>query len=251
MFIDMDTKIPKLVHYIWLGSRPLDNLSKKCMKTWSEFLPDYSIVKWGDAECINIINNNSYAREAYNAGKFAFVSDYLRVYILYHYGGIYMDTDVQIFKPLDRFLNDDAFSCFENQTHIPTALMACTKGNAWMKMLLDDYNERHFVKPDGGFDLRTNVEVITELSKNWGFIPNGEEQIFNSGVHIYPKEFFCPIDTKDARLNVFTENTYAAHLYNGSWRSPLRQRLSKIKKTLGIDPEKLFGEKIYNLLKKI
>lgn len=231
--------IPRKIHYIWLGNRPLDKVSLKCLKSWEYFLPDYEIVRWGDKECETIIQGNKYARQAYDAKKYAFVSDYLRVYILYHYGGIYMDTDVQIFKPIDRFLVDRAFTCFEDKTHIPTALMAAGKGNQWMKALLAYYDDRDFIDAEGVMDLTTNVISITNISQQMGFVPNGEEQIFADGVHIYTKDYFCPIDTKNKSNDVFTENTYAAHLYNGSWRSPLRQKLSKYKKKWGINLERM------------
>lgn len=247
----METKIPKVIHYIWLGTRSLDKTSIKCMESWKKYLPDYEIRRWGDEECIDIINANRYAKQAYEVKKYAFVSDYIRVYVLYHYGGVYMDTDVQIFKPIDRFLNEEAFTSFECDGHIPTALMAGAKGNEWMKMLLDDYDDREFIREDGTMDLTTNVTVITNLSLAWGLIQNNEEQVLRSSVHIYPREFFCPIDLMNEKNNAFSENTYAAHLFNGSWQSPLRQKLSRIKKKLGIDPKKMFGEKIYNLLKKI
>lgn len=244
------TRIPKTIHYIWLGTRPLDNTSLKCMATWKKFLPDYDVIKWGDEECAEIIAGNKYATQALDAKKYAFVSDYIRVYILYHFGGIYMDTDVQIFKNLDCFLNNEAFSCFENATHIPTALMASAKGNRWMKMLLDDYDNRKFIDKNGKMDLRTNVEVITELSIKVGLEPNGREQIFSDGVHIYTKDYFCPIDTY-SNNDIFTENTYAAHLYNGSWTSPLRRRLSKLKKKLGLNLDRLLPKSIVNLLRRI
>lgn len=244
------TRIPKTIHYIWLGTRPLDETSLKCMETWKKILPEYEVKKWGDEECKEIIAGNKYASQALVAKKYAFVSDYIRVYILYHFGGVYMDTDVQIFKNIDRFLNDDAFSCFENATHIPTALMASAKGNNWMKMLLDDYDNREFIDANGNMDLRTNVEVITELSIKAGLVPNGKEQIFSDGVHIYTKDYFCPIDTY-SNNDVFTENTYAAHLYNGSWTSPTRRKLSKLKKILGLDLDKLLPKSIVNLLRRI
>lgn len=244
------TRIPKTIHYIWLGTRPLDETSLKCMETWKKILPEYEVKKWGDEECKEIIAGNKYASQALVAKKYAFVSDYIRVYILYHFGGVYMDTDVQIFKNIDRFLNDDAFSCFENATHIPTALMASAKGNNWMKMLLDDYDNREFIDTNGNMDLRTNVEVITELSIKAGLVPNGKEQIFSDGVHIYTKDYFCPIDTY-SNNDVFTENTYAAHLYNGSWTSPTRRKLSKLKKILGLDLDKLLPKSIVNLLRRI
>lgn len=237
--MEQKTKIPKVIHYIWLGTRDLDRTSLKCMETWKKYLPDYEVRRWGDAECMEMIRANKYASQAYDAKKYAFVSDYIRVYVLYNYGGIYMDTDVQIFKNIDRFLNDDAFSSFEDANHIPTALMASAKGNEWMGMLLHDYDNREFINKDGKMDLMTNVEAITNLSLKVGFVPNGKEQIFSSGVHIYTKDYFCPIDLIDRRNDIFTKNTYAAHLYNGSWTSPTRRFLSKIKKRIGINTNKL------------
>lgn len=243
-------RIPKIIHYIWLGDRPFDKTSIKCMNTWKKYLSDYEVVRWDDEQCKEIINRCKYASQAYAAKKYAFVSDYIRVYVLYHYGGIYMDTDVQIFKNIDRFLYDEAFTCFENATMIPTALMACAKGNDWMKALLDDYNGRDFIDKEGNMDLTTNVVAITDRSLKMGFIPNAQEQVFGPGVHIYTKDYFCPIDTY-SNNNVFTDNTYAAHLYNGSWTSPARRRLSKFKKKLGIDITKVLPPVIINLLRKI
>lgn len=243
-------KIPKTIHYIWLGNRPFDKVSIKCMNTWKKYLPDYELIKWDDEKCKEIISSSKYASQAYAAKKYAFVSDYIRVYVLYHYGGVYMDTDVQIFKNIDRFLYDEAFTCFENATMIPTALMACAKGNDWMKALLEDYEERFFIDVNGNMDFTTNVTAITNRSLQMGFIPNAKEQIFGPGVHIYTKDYFCPIDTY-SNNDVFTDNTYAAHLYNGSWTSPTRRKLSKLKKKLGIDIAKYFPDFLLNLLRKI
>lgn len=246
-----DTRIPKIIHYIWLGTRPLDKVSQKCMKTWRQYLPDYEVKRWGDNECRDIINSNLYARQAYEAKKYAFVSDYLRVYILYNYGGVYMDTDVQMFKSINRFLAHGAFTCFENKTQIPTALMASAKGNQWMKALLDYYDDKSFIDADGHMDITTNVDAITNVSLGMGFVPNAQIQVFSDDVHIYTKDYFCPIDTKNKANDVFTENTYAAHLYNGSWRSPLRQKLSMIKKRFGINVNKIFPKFIVRLLEMI
>ena len=136
--------IPKIIHYCWFGGNKKPALIKRCIRSWKKYCPDYKIVEWNennfDIHCI------PFCEQAYEAKKWAFVSDYARLKVLLDHGGIYMDTDVQIFKNLDCFLNNEAFSCFENATHIPTALMASAKGNRWMKMLLDDYDNRKFIR---------------------------------------------------------------------------------------------------------
>lgn len=244
-------QIPKIIHYVWLGDKPLDKVSQRCMKTWRQILPEYEIVCWDNKKTESIIRANRYALQAYENKKYAFVSDYLRLYVLFHYGGIYMDTDVEVYKPLDRFLSDGAFSCFENNHDIPTALMASKKHNKWIEYLLHYYDDKEFLKDDGSFDITTNVEIITSMSVSVGFVPNGKQQIFSDDVHIYTKDYFCPLDTKKNSDSCYTDNTYAAHLFNGSWRSPIRQKLSRIKKRLGIDPEKILGKRLLSLLRKI
>lgn len=241
--------IPKKIHYIWLGGKPLDKISQNCIQSWKEHLSDYEICCWDDEKCFSIINGNTYAKEAYEKKKFAFVSDYLRLYVLYYQGGLYMDTDVKVLRNLDNFLHHGAFTCFENKEMIPTALLGAEKGNGWIEKLLLDYENLHFLKEDGQCDFTTNVMRISAISSKCGFIPNGKYQIFDDNVHIYPKEYFCPLDTLDSKNNCFTENTYAVHLYNGSWTPMWRRRTSKIKKALGLNPEKILGERLYNKLK--
>lgn len=106
----MNEKIPKVIHYVWLGGNRLNKTSQKCLNSWSAFLPEYKIVKWDERNALDIINAHVFARQAYECKKYAFVSDYLRLFLLYYYGGIYMDTDVEVTKPLDEFLGCGAFS---------------------------------------------------------------------------------------------------------------------------------------------
>ena len=151
--------IEKKIHYIWFGSNPLPPLAKKCIESWKKFCPDYEIVEWNETNFD--VNQNIYTKEAYENKKWAFVSDYVRLYALYHHGGIYMDTDVEVLKNLDDYLNHDAFSGFESSNAIPTGIIGAKKGNYHIKQLLNEYNDRHFILPNGEMDLTTNVTTIT------------------------------------------------------------------------------------------
>ena len=106
--------IPKIIHYCWFGGKPKPELAEKCIESWKKFCPDYEIVEWNEGN-FNI-NSNLYVKQAYEAKKYAFVTDYVRLYALYTQGGIYMDTDVMVLKPLDEYLNHEAFSGFESKT---------------------------------------------------------------------------------------------------------------------------------------
>ncbi len=174
------------------------------------------------------ITANVYVQEAYNAGKFAFVSDYARLFALYHYGGIYMDTDVEVLKSLNRFLVHFAFSGFENKTSIATAIMGGRKKNAWIKTLLDWYTDRHFVKEDGSFDLTTNVAIVSKLAKEkYGINLNNELQDITDIVTIYPQDYFCP-KSFITGIIALTENTCVIHHYSASWVDEKERRTRDI-----------------------
>lgn len=208
--------IPKIIHYCWFGKGQKNDLAQKCIESWKKYCPDYILKEWNEANFD--INSNQYVKEAYENKKWAFVTDFVRLYALYHEGGVYMDTDVEIVKPIDEFLSNCAFSSFESINKIPTGLMASEKHNLWIKDLLSEYDELHFVKEDGTFDLTPNGERITNLSvKKYGLIKNNELQYLkNKIVTIYPWDYFCAKDTKTGIVNI-TENTYSIHHFSGSW----------------------------------
>lgn len=222
----MTHRIPKTIHYIWLGRGTLDELSLRCLESWKKVLPEYRVIRWDEDNAMEIIRSNDYAREAYEARKYAFVSDYLRLFALYSEGGIYMDTDVEVLKPLDDFLGFGAFTSFEGGSNIPTALLGAKKDNGWIKLLLDYYTGRHFLLPGGKHDNTTNVSIITRLSLPLGFEPNGRYQVLEHDVHIFPMEYFCPFDLSVRRMYL-TENSCAIHHYNGSWVPKWRRLLSR------------------------
>lgn len=206
--------IPKTIHYCWFGHNPKPKLAVKCIKSWKKYCPDYEIIEWNE-DNFDITSAPLYVRQAYDAKKWAFVTDYVRLYAMVNYGGIYMDTDVEVIRPLDQFLHHQAFSGFEQTIYIPTGIMACEKDFSLFRMLLDYYNSAQFINPDGTYNLTTNVIIITDICTNKGFIPNGQYQIID-GFALYPKDFFCPaIDIRG--MCEKTENTATIHWFAGSW----------------------------------
>lgn len=205
--------IPKIIHYCWFGKGEMPALYIKCMDSWKKILPEYEVRCWN--ENTFDINSNQYVKEAYGNKKYAFVTDYVRLYALYNYGGIYMDTDVEVKKPLDRFLNDAAFSGFEKKDSVPTGIMASEKGNGVIKSLLEDYDTMRFVLEDGTLNLTTNVQTITNYFCKMGLRLNGKEQIIN-GFHMYPQRFFCT-NSILVVFNMSPSGVYVIHHYGGGW----------------------------------
>lgn len=205
--------IPKKIHYCWFGGNPLPELAQKCIESWQKFCPDYEIIEWNESNFD--INCCQYAKEAYEAKKWAFVSDVARLYALVTYGGIYMDTDVELVKPIDDLLEYEALSGFEAKDRIPTGLMACREGFSLFSELLADYNNRHFVDADGNYDLTTNVKTITDICLKYGLVLNNQKQTVE-GFTLFPADYFCPRDTATLKLSI-TKNTYAIHHFSGSW----------------------------------
>ena len=206
--------IPKVIHYCWFGRNPLPPSARKCIESWKKYLPDYEIKEWNEDNFD--LDKYPYVREAYDNRKFAFVTDVVRLYALYNEGGIYMDTDVEVLKSLDPFLHHVAFSGFENDTNIPTGIMASEKGGKWAKDNLDYYNNRHFLLPDGNLDLTTNVTTITNYMLKHGLQQNNTFQDFSNLITFYPKDYFCPKSYKDGKIYI-TKNSVCIHHFSGSW----------------------------------
>ena len=165
---------------------------------------------------ISLILTNQYVREAYEKRKFAFVTDYVRLYAIYTEGGVYMDTDVEVVGSYNQFLHHHAFSGFETDGNVPTGMMAAEKGSVWAKELLDQYHDRVFVQPDGSFDMTTNTTVITNYMLRKGLILNNQYQDFPGLCTMYPADFFCPKDHRTGKIRC-TKNTVCIHHFAGSW----------------------------------
>lgn len=213
--------IPKTIHYCWFGRGAKPALALKCIESWKKFCPDYEIKEWNEDNFD--LSLYPYAKEAYEARKFAFVTDVVRLYALYHEGGIYMDTDVEVIKPLDSLLTYEAVSGFESLTQIPTGLMACREGHPLFEELLHEYDDIHFIRPDGSFDMTTNVKRITNTCAKYGFIANNRQQTVK-GFTLLPKDYLCPKSYLDKKIYL-TDNTLCIHHFSGSWQMSARRRL--------------------------
>ena len=218
--------IPKIIHYCWFGRGQMPELALKCIESWHRYLPDYTMKLWNEDSFD--INTVTYVKEAYEARKYAFVTDYIRLYALYHEGGIYMDTDVEVLKPLDDLLDLPAFSGYESNkfTNFPTGLMASAAGGVWVKEQLDYYTDRHFILPDGSLDMTTNTVTISRIMKENGFELTGEYQVYKNDMHCFPSDYFCPMTS--TRVLKLTKNSYCIHHFAGSWHTPtLKQKIKK------------------------
>lgn len=208
--------IPKVIHYCWFGKKPLPELAERCIKSWHTFCPDYKIVEWNE-ESFDISTAPLYVQQAYDAKKYAFVTDYVRLWAMTNFGGIYMDTDVEVRKSLDQYLLNEAFSGFENSTQIPTGIMASEAKYSLFEELLDEYDSIAFINDDGSYNITTNVVRITNACKKYGFIPNGKLQKF-AGFTIYPQNVFCP-DHKKLTDEIYMKDNATIHWFAGSWKS--------------------------------
>jgi hypothetical protein len=218
--------IPKRIHYCWFGGKEKPDIVKKCMKSWRKHLSDYEIIEWNEQNFD--INCNLYVKEAYKSKKFAFVSDYVRVHALYHDGGIYLDTDVEVFKPFNDLLHHESFWGFEQENFIATSTIGAAKRNKLIKIFLDSYEDKSFIKKDGSYDELTNVAIVTKILENIGLEGNGEKQKIDGMGTFYPQTYFSPYDYINCR-EFNSENTYAKHHFYKSWLPPKARIKGRIK----------------------
>lgn len=236
--------IPKIIHYCWFGGKPLPALAIKCIASWKKFHPDYEIKRWDESNFD--VNAIPYTRDAYIKGKFAFVSDYARFFILYQRGGIYLDTDVELIRPLNDILAVGPFMGDEMPGRCAPGLgMGTYPKMTFLKEMIDFYHSLSFIKEDGSLNCNTIVTYTTSALMKYGYKKvDAVQQI--AGFTIYPAEYFCPINyfTKE---RLITLNTYSIHHYAESWVSTRMRYYELCNKVLGIENTK----RIASFLKKI
>lgn len=216
--------IPKIIHCVWFGPNEFPEKEKKCIESWKKYLPEYEIMVWNEKNFD--LNQNKYVKEAYILKKYAFVSDYVRLWVLYHHGGIYMDTDVEVIKSFNDFLNKTVFLSFETSM-VSIAVCGAEKNNLWIKELLDEYEERKFLLPNGAINIVTNLRYVTNSCQRHGLIRNEKYQVLDNNVEVFEKEFFIPEVKTDGTILV-TDNTVCIHHYSASWVSKSNQLFLRI-----------------------
>ena len=216
--------IPKILHYIWFGNNPLTPLAEECLASWKSVMPYWQIMRWDETN-FDIAAAPLYVQQAYEARKYAFVSDYVRLWALEQYGGVYVDTDVKVLKSYEPLLNDTAFiGLEESKAHLPgTCVMGCEPHCQWVRDMLALYDGIEFIKPDGSLDLTTNVDRMGKYLISKGFIPCRDAQFISEyGLRIYTHDYFSPITS--TRVMRKTKNTYSIHYFAESWREGKKKK---------------------------
>ena len=243
--------IPKILHCCWFGKNPKPKLVRKCINSWKKFCSDYRIMEWTENN-YDIDLAPKYVRDAYNEKKWAFVADYVRLEMLVQYGGVYLDTDVELIGSLDLFLNNKGFLGSEDGMHVSTAVMGCEKDNLLIRQFKEQYNSLSFRNSDGSLNMTTNVVLMTDFFKKKGYKPQNVFQMIDE-FSIYPSEYFYPLSIDDAILRK-TNKTVAIHWFAGSWVNNEKKKKRKkrqLKNRLKPKIVALIGKERFEYLKKV
>ncbi len=220
--------IPKVIHYVWLGGNKMPKIIKKCIKSWQKNCPDYEIKRWDESNLD--LNKYQFAKDAYNAKKWAFASDVFRFDILFNEGGIYLDTDVEVLKKnaFDKFLGHEFFTGFEHDEFVnPGLVMGMEAGSKIAKDILKMYKNAVF-DANNLEKLTVCIKTTDYLKEMFGLKTDGSTQIFeNNRVAIYSPEYFCPKHIRDREKDCFSDNSQTVHHYAASWvkKHPIHKRI--------------------------
>ena len=231
--------IPKIIHYCWFGGNPLPEEAKRCIDSWKKYCPDYKIIEWNESNYD--VNSNEYMKAAYNEKKWAFVSDYARVDVVYRYGGIYMDTDVELIKPLDKFLYQKLYcgwefrdplldkmgKSYENSVNFGLGFGA-EKEHPALKKILDLYQNLSFYNEDGTLNLMSCPHYQTEILKQFGLDDTKRtRQKLQDDIVVYEEEVFSPKSPLTGKITI-TDKTVSIHQFSMTWINEKERKLQNI-----------------------
>lgn len=246
--------IPKVIHYCWFGKNPLPKSAEKCINSWKKYCPDYKIIRW-DEDNFDV-NCNEYCKFAYENKKWAFLSDYARLKVVYENGGIYLDTDVELLKPLDKLLENGAYMGFQDEEYVATGLgFAAEAGHPFI-----EENMRYYEALTDFGTLRACPIITTELLSAHEITATNGGIAEAAGLKLYPPEYLSPKDERSG-ITVKTKNTYSIHHYDASWfekswkENQLKRWKEEKRRYLLKTPNrvliKLLGAEKYEVLKKV
>lgn len=222
--------IPKIIHYCWFGGNSIPEKDKKCIESWKKYCPDYQIIEWNEKNYD--LSKNPYMEAAFKEKKWGFVPDYARFDIIYNNGGFYLDTDVELIKPLEELRSNEAYMGFEGGIWINGGIgFGAEAGQTVIKDLRDIYETKEFYNADGSLNLTPSPYFITECLVAKGLQKNNQLQVIE-GMKIYPTEYFASKDYDTGKINT-TIHTISIHQYNASWQSPKKKAMLTIKRTIG------------------
>lgn len=208
--------IPKIIHYCWFGSSDYSEKIKKCIKSWEEKLQGYRIVLWNEKN-FNV-NENRFTKQAFDNKKFAFVSDYVRLWALEKYGGIYLDVDVEVIKPFDDVLDQSLIIALDDLGDVTGAFIAAKKNHPFIIMMREKYDNMSFILPDGSLNMVVNNIWIQEELVKYGYKRVNKKQMLSSEIMVFPNEYFHAKSLISGKIHQ-TENTHCIHHHTLLWVS--------------------------------
>lgn len=207
--------IPKIIHYCWFGKSIIPKQNRIWMESWNKYCPDYQIIEWNEDNYD--VSKNLYMKQAYEKGKWAFVSDYARLDIIEQYGGVYLDTDVELLKNIDILLQNEAFCGFESKRYVAFGVgFGAIKNHKLIAELKKDYEKRSFVLGNGKLNETVCPVYQTELLERYGLKRNGQFQLLEN-ITVYPVPVLCAMSPYSFKMMENLENSYSIHHFTGSW----------------------------------
>lgn len=240
--------IPKIIHLCWMSGDPFPSDIQKSIDSWKRILPDYEIWLW-DTKRFDL-STSVWVTEAYDKKKYAFCADYIRMYALFNYGGVYLDSDVEVLRSFNDLLTLPYFIGYESKQYFEAAVIGAEKGNPFIGDVLAYYKDRHFVKENGSLDIQIMPEVMMNVTNSkWKRVLINEISDFINDptiINVFPYDWFSPIDSTGKRYVLrVSKNTYCIHHFASAWvdwrvkllvkifgyNSPLRNRIQRLGKS--------------------
>ncbi|MGM9552434.1 MAG: glycosyltransferase family 32 protein [Clostridia bacterium] len=221
--------IPKIIHYCWFGNAEKPPIISEYIDAWHKKLPDYQFMEWNEKN-FDVYSSIDYVKEAYSKKKFAFVSDYVRLVALKEYGGIYLDTDIEILKPFDELIsNYSLVTGFETMNTLITAFIAAEKEHPIISEFVARYKSMHFVDESENCDLTPINNRFTDLMIEYGLVLNNKKQLLeNDTVLICPYDVFAGYDMENSHPKI-TDDTLTVHHFQSSWKKMTVKEILKFK----------------------